>query len=346
MDEATEAALRSIVPHHMDGGSAVLFGRWWQFERWLRSLVYVDLRALHGRSWVGAVKAANVRLEQDAAFTHMSGPDNDNPLAYLDYSQLVQVVDKYWDKLGYALLDKVSWDGRQSELTRIRHRIGHMRRPHVDDVNRLEQTLRDLERGAFIAFASYNDRAVPAVDEHEDPVTRGWIGGEHDDARRLLGHARRQYETRLVVRTSRRPWADATAEDLTTAPGYLWHAEFFLRSRGVDVAGLWRDVKDSLTGSLLMHLEVRHASHVAFTFSAADDADQVVDAIGHAFDCVLTNASHHDRSRLKDHNAQSRRYRNMDYRIVSGDGWTIVDETTVPISNFGAGGGVTSAPRW
>jgi hypothetical protein len=34
---------------------------------------------------------------------------------------------------------------------RIRHRIGHVRRPHDDDLNRVEQALRDLEHGAFVA---------------------------------------------------------------------------------------------------------------------------------------------------------------------------------------------------
>ncbi|MGW1341873.1 Swt1 family HEPN domain-containing protein [Kribbella sp. NPDC002412] len=346
MDGATESALRSIIPHYMQGSSAVLYGRWWQLERWLRTLVYVELKALHGRSWVDEVKAANGRLAQDAAYTHMSGPDNDNPLAYLDYSQLIQIVDNNWAQLGYALLEKGSWDGRQVDLKRIRHRIGHMRSPHSDDINRLEQTLRDLERGAFIALASYNERWVPDSETNNDPVTRGWIDGEHEVAQRLLVHAFDNYETNLNLRTSKRPWNKGQVEDLAGAQGYLWHADFFLRSRFVDVPALWRDVKDTFVESLLLHLEIRSPRQISFTFSAADDAHQVSDAIGRAFDWVLVNSSLRDRNENQDYTTWTRRYRQMDYRIVCADPWTTVDETTVPINIFGAGGGVDRAPRW
>ena len=72
-----------------------------------------------------AVKAANVRLEQDAVYTHMAGPDSDNPLAYLDYSQVVELIERLWDQIGYALFERASWQGHQVDLKRIRHRIGH-----------------------------------------------------------------------------------------------------------------------------------------------------------------------------------------------------------------------------
>ena len=190
----------------MAPASAALYARWWQLETWLRELIYVELRAQLGIDWTDTVKTANGRQAQDAAFTRMSGPDNDNPLAYLDYAQLLDVIDRHWDQIGYALLDQRAWQGRQDELKRIRHRIGHLRKPHPDDLNRLEQTLRDLERGTFIALASYNDRDFPGTDNHRDAVTFDWLDGKHPDAKRLIDHADRQYETRLLVRASRRPW--------------------------------------------------------------------------------------------------------------------------------------------
>ncbi len=151
-----------------------LYARWWQLESWLRELVYVELRARHGRQWDDVVRAASGRQSQDATYAHMQGPDAPNPLAYLDYSQIVSLIDENWDAFDYALLTKTAWDGGQEELKRIRHRRGHMRRPHPDDLGRLEQTLRDLERGTFIALASYNDCETPHPDEHSDAVTRGW----------------------------------------------------------------------------------------------------------------------------------------------------------------------------
>lgn len=115
----------------------------------------------------------------------------------------VAAIAERWDQFGYALLERNAWEGRQTELKQIRNRIGHLRAPHADDLGRLEQTLRDLERGTFIALASYNRRHQPDVDR-DDPVTIGWIRGEHEDARRWLDHADRRYETRLSVTVSRR----------------------------------------------------------------------------------------------------------------------------------------------
>lgn len=338
-----EAALRAVIPGFMEDTSAALYARWWQLECWLRSLAYVELRALHGTKWIDAVKTANFRLEQDAVYTHMAGPDSDNPLAYLDYSQVVDLIERFWDQIGYALFEKASWQGRQVDLKRIRHRIGHMRRPHADDLGRLEQVLRDLEGGTFKALSTYNDRRVPDAAVYSDAVTRGWIRGEHEDARRLVAHADRQYETRARVSTSARAWAERSPASIAGAPGHLWHVDFFKGGRSIDIPALWRDVEGSDVGRLLVHLEADGGHHVGFTFSAVDDDSKIADAVGSAFDYVLTNlAPGHE----EDHGvAWSRRMRDMDYRIVSGDGWTVVDETTVPISNFGAGGGVTRRPR-
>ena len=327
----------------MEDTSVALYARWWQLECWLRSLTYLELRALHGCEWIEAVKAANLRLEQDAVYTHMAGPDSDNPLAYLDYSQVIELIDRFWDQTGYALLEQASWQGRQVELKRIRHRIGHMRRPHRDDLARLEQMLRDLEGGTFTALSTYNDRHVPDATTQSDAVTRGWILGEHEDARRLLTHAERQYETRVRVSTSSRAWAERSPSSIAGTPGHLWHVDFFKRGRGIDVPALWRDVEDSEVGRLLVHLEAHDGNHLGFTFSAVDNDAEIADAIGRAFDQVLMNLTYRE---TDDYGAAwSRRIRDMDYRIVSGDGWTIVDETTMPIDIFGAGGGVTRRPR-
>src|SRR6476661_82938 len=100
-----------------------------------------------------------------------------------------------------------------------------MRVRQRDDLSRLEQTLRDLERGAFIAQASYNRRDL--LWEQHDPVTDAWLHQNHDDAQRLVEHARRNYDTKLVLQFSRRPWAKGQAVG-DNAPGILWHADFLM----------------------------------------------------------------------------------------------------------------------
>lgn len=341
LDAETEYALQAVIPGVMPERSVALYARWWQLETWLRQLTYVELRARYGVSWSDKVKAASGRRTRDAAFTHMSATDSDNPLAYLDYSQLIHVMGRHWEQFGYALLEQGSWDGRQEELERIRHRIGHMRKPHRDDLSRLEQTLRDLEHGAFIAYASYNRRTVPGPQEHPDPVADGWILRQHPTAQRLMRHAEQRYETTLQVLASRRPWIPWPS-DLRRAPGVLWHADFVLRNRTIDVPALWHDSALERARPLLVHMLAHAPWHVTFTFAAADNPQDVSDAIGDVFGAVLTTSHQRD----VDDGRWRRSARDLDYRVLTDSGWNIVDEMTLPISNFGAGGEVQSAPPW
>jgi len=330
----------------MPSASAALYARWWQLESWLRELLYVDLRARFGERWADEGKVTSVRQEQDAAFTHMLGADSENPLAYLDYSQIVERINQHWELFEYALITRTAWEGRQEELKRIRHKIGHVRRPHPDDVSRLEQTLRDLERGAFLAVASFNDERTPDVKEHRDAVTQGWIARTHDDAQRLIRHAERQYETTLHLRSTRRPWAKLPKES-RHAPGLLWKADFFMRGRAVDAQRLWYDTALNRLRPLLVYLLCHNLHHVTFVFSGADDEGRVADAIGEAFDAVLLNANVFEVS-LDDGplEAWRDRVRWVDYRVKTDSAWNVIDPSTLPYSHFGAGGGTHAMPRW
>lgn len=344
LDDSSEIALRAAVAGNVNPTALALYGRWWQLESWLRELVYVELRANFGVSWVSALNLGVP--SKPGSVSHMNGPDDANPLAHLDYRDLLKAIDDHWDLLAYALIDRDAWRGRQSELIQIRSRISCLRQPHTDDLNRLEQTLRDLEYGAFIAFASYNDHRLPDPEVHTDAVTRGWIAREHDTARRLCEHVERQYGG-LRVQLSSRPWAIRPRElGDNRAPGTLWHADIYLRDRSINPADLWAETYAKGIRDLLVHLRVDDPHHAGFTFSAADDAHAVADAIGRSFDAVLETARHRTRDDEEGYARFQRRARSLDYRVQSGTGWTIVDETTIPISNFGSGGGVSTLPAW
>src|SRR4051794_459407 len=171
---AVEAAVVSGMPAE----SLALYARWWQLETWLRDLAYLELRALRGAAWTEAVKAAAGRQTQDAAYTHTLSTDSQDPLAYLDVSKLTELIERQWNQMGYALLEWSAWQGRLIDLSRIRHRVGHVRTPNTDDLGRLEQTLRDLERGAFTAYATYNDRWLPDASDVPNAVANGWLHGK------------------------------------------------------------------------------------------------------------------------------------------------------------------------
>lgn len=339
----TEHALEATVGHWLPPESLALYARWWQLETWLRQLAYVELRAREGRKWDNAVRIASGRQSQDAQFSHMMSTDAENPLAYLDYSQLRQLIEDNWTQFAPALIHRPTWDGRQDELARIRHRIGHMRRPHQDDLSRIEQTLRDLERGAFIACASYNKASIPRADKYNDAVTAGWLRQEHPAAR-LTEHANRQYDTQLLVKASRRPWA-LWPDNMANAAGILWHVSFLMRKRTVDVSDLWHDRGFAMVKPLVVHLVADDPSLISLTFAAADDDQAIADAIGDALETFLT-VSRSGRLEEAEEQRWQRRARRTDYRIIYATGWNIVDETTIPISMFGAGGGVTATISW
>jgi len=324
--------------------SLALFSRWWQLETWLRQLTYVELRARDGVAWKDQVRAAAGRLAQDAQFTHMLGADQDNPLAYLDFSQLRNMVEGNWRLFEPSLLHRPVWDGRQDELARVRHRIGHVRRPHEDDLGRIEQFLRDLERGTFIALSAYNRRHYPEADQFHDAVTTGWLQRKHSAARRLIDHADRQYETRLVLRVSRRPWLEKyPSRSFAGTAGVLWHATFFMAGRVLDARNLWHDSALHQVRPLLVHMLTDSPNDVTFTFAAVDDDKEIADAIGAAFDAVLM-VSHPGTLSERMSKRWVERAQNANYRLLHGTGWNIVDETTVPITSFGAGGGVEAPP--
>ena len=47
---------------------------------------------------------------------------------------------------------------------------------------------------------------------------------------------------------------------------------------------------------------------------------------------------------LQEDDAWRTRARRLDYRVLSRTGWNIVDDSTLPITNFNAGGSVESFP--
>lgn len=269
---ALEAALTNNVP----AKALALYGRWWQFETWLRSLAYVELRAKYGIKWTERLDTSTTnRQANDRQRHYMSSPDWEDPLAYLDASKLFDLVDTNWDLFEPSLIEQDAWRGRRAELLKIRHRIGHMRRPHRDDLNRLEQTLRDLDKGALRSILAYQREYEPLDLCSEDhPIIRSWVYGEHKIAERLIDHAARNYGTNFRLSLVRRPWVSPSLHGGKLngdTVGYLWHAHFNFRDRYPQVPQLWRSRHlDAVTRKHLVHLLVSDVSHVTVTFPMVD----------------------------------------------------------------------------
>ena len=340
------SALVAAWRNGMPGEASALYARWWQLETWLRSLVYVERSARWGRAWAEGLPSGAERREQaDLAGDYMASPDAQARLAYLDVGPLFKdVIPDDWSLYSGSLVDDINvWKGRAAELLRIRHRIGHCRRPHPDDLNRVEQLLRDLEPGAFRAISSFNDQFSPDRDS-DDAFVAAWCRGEHRDALRLVDHADNQYEISLRVAYSRRPWAQPleSGQPVSGSEGYLWHVGFiFGGRRPLDLRRYWSQHVGSTPDSRLVYLTALNPFQVEFSFAAVDDASETADEVGRIFDRILTNrvVSWEDEDPgdgIERIERWQRSHKDLDARVQVATAWSIVDSSTTPIILFGA----------
>nr|WP_176705511.1 Swt1 family HEPN domain-containing protein [Arthrobacter sp.] len=343
LSNSTINQLSMLSRNGLSETALLLYGRWWQFEDWLRQLAYVELRTKYGRDWVAQCNLSTYHQDNDAEWTHMLTRDNENLLAYFDFLKLSQLMCSNWVLFKHALPRRETWDSLVSELNMVRRRIAHLRMAHTDDLARLEQALRDLERGAFITLASYNDRWPARVAETPDPITDGWVKQEHVDAQRLLAHAETRYEVSFYLRTSHRPWSSSEGT-LDGLSGRLWHAEFYSRQGSINVEEVWRNGHFKEARSLAVHVEVDSPNSFSLTFTDVDDRQEIADAIGGAFDAILMSLTPHSRQTEISDKDRTRKLRELNYKILAGTGWNIVDSSTVPITIFASGGGVNEAP--
>jgi hypothetical protein len=228
------------------------------------------------------------------------------------------------------------WLGRTIELRSIRNRIGHCRRPHSDDLARLEQTLRDLDSGAFRAVAAFNRQYEP-VENLDDPIVEAWIRNQHAAAKRLVGHAEQQYQVWFALRFSRRPWAEplTTTSQVTGKIGYLWHATWFVRSGFVDLRKFWEDRYLKRHRDLIVFVCASGPNSIEVSFSAVDNPELVADAIGSCFDSLLY---YQNRGTTPEGlwETWAKQYSDLDPRVQVDSVWPIVDDSTVPVSMFDA----------
>ncbi len=284
-----ESAVNSGVPP----ASVAFYARWWQVETWLRQLAYMELRAKYGAAWLDHLAgAAALRAVRDEINAYMATPDATDLLAYLDVTHLFDLIDskEHWILFEQSLLPRRRWRGTVDELKVLRHRSAHCRRPHADDLNKVEQVLRNLEAGARIALEAHNVQWQFEERNEADPIVTGWLLKEHPDALRLVDHALTNYDVELQLRWSKRPWAKlGRRRNLAGLRGIYIHATFVLRRSFVDPAWFWQELiaPNRSLQRLLVYLVVDDPYTLSFTFAAVDGADLVNGAIGNAFDAVL-----------------------------------------------------------
>lgn len=270
----------------------------------------------------------------------MRTADRTNPMAYLDTGTLFELIREEWELFEPSLLPQRVWEGRAEELLHIRHRIGHCRRPHRDDISRLEQTLRDLEPGAHIAISAFAN-SHPVSSATNDPVVEAWVHARHPDAARLIEHCRRQYETNFNLRFSARPWASSDPRALSPGsgtPGVLWEMWLLFRgARGIRApARFWRSSAVQASVDSLVFVTMDEPWNLRVTFPAVDDPTAVSDAIGCCFDAAMEESSFIATDDIRDPGQWPAEPPDEDARLQVGTPLAIYDSSMAEASIFGA----------
>lgn len=337
-DEVATTALESAWEGGVPALATALYARWWQLESWLRELLYVELQAKHGGEWHELIVRATERhWNSDRKYSYMDTPDASSRLAYIDVGKLLEVIEDQWDVVGYALLGDLSvWNARMSELNKIRRRIAHCRRPHADDLSRVEQILRDIDADAHRAVSSFNHPSWfwGPPDDHPDPLFQALRG---DGFPHLRKHCERNYGIEFRLHYSRRPWASRPPSDgiITGLPGYIWHATWHLTQGPGDARRLWEELSTAHHDLLIFLVADPFSFEV--TFSALHDPVVIAEAITVMFDRVVSSRRPplglREPGRLGDDGGWRDLHRDLDWRVQIGSAWNVVDAES-PVSLF------------
>ncbi|SDR60991.1 hypothetical protein SAMN05519103_07243 [Rhizobiales bacterium GAS113] len=259
------------------------YARLWQFETWLRRMVYVELRALRGNGWTEEIPQLGKSFESDKRLVHMPTPEMD-ALSYAPLSTLEKAIERNWNLFQPYLPPDTIWKAKLEEISQIRHRVAHFRVGHEDDLRRLLQFLRDLDRGFWRFCTSYND-ARPALPPSDDPVAGHFLHLDsfpwtqfQDNKWARVGFADPSLILSVSIQALQRPWAEA-ASSFEGVPGYLYDVHIHARD------GRTFDYASFLEGTKLLHHEFAHIcldrldNHVRLTIPAVLGRQRVIELI-------------------------------------------------------------------
>ncbi len=127
--------------------ASVLYRMLWQLETWLRTMVYVELKAAR-TDWEEPIKAnlwanslTNDKVQHHMATSHQVG------ISYLTFGQLWKIISDNRPMFEPYFPPEANTVPRMEEVKTIRNRIAHFREPHRHDVDRLKLFMKDMEAG-------------------------------------------------------------------------------------------------------------------------------------------------------------------------------------------------------
>lgn len=146
-DEFEQQAHRSVWPP-LPEGRLECYVRLWQLELWLRELVYLELKSRYGTAWSSRLFGYGTQPQKaDARLTHMPTREQ-GPLSYITFSSLLKTIRKNRHLFAPYLPVPSIWNARMEEVTQIRNRVAHFRQGHENDLTRVRQTLKDIDKAS------------------------------------------------------------------------------------------------------------------------------------------------------------------------------------------------------
>lgn len=154
-----------------------LFQMAWQLENWLRSIVYVELRASRP-DWEEPIKAvANDWPPQsqnnDKRLHHMATP-HQGALSFLTFGQLWNVVTANWSLFDDYFPPEANTAAKIEEIKTVRNRVAHFREPHQRDEARFRLFLQDLDGGVRRFCIRYSSSYRGGVDPVAQELAEQW----------------------------------------------------------------------------------------------------------------------------------------------------------------------------
>lgn len=172
------------LPSEVDQPTLKAFLRMYQFETWLREMVYLEMKANYGINWWNESEAALKRsrvgthlparyLSKDKRHSHISTAEND-PLWFISFEYLLKIIfdTKHWPLFKEYFTTKQILRARFEEIGPIRNRVAHCRALHAYDVARLEQLMKDFDQNFWRFCTSYNDHWYFSGALDQNPVYR------------------------------------------------------------------------------------------------------------------------------------------------------------------------------
>jgi hypothetical protein len=183
------------------------------------------------------------------------------------------------------------WDAKLDEVSQVRHRVAHFRHGHADDLQRVVQLLRDIDKGFWRFCTSYND-IHPVLPQANDPVVDHflpldllpWCEIEKNNWARV-GSIPHSEWFGVKVETLSRPWA-TWSTPVAGKEGILYDVTFFVRgSRHLDYSRLLENSRKLHRNFVHICLD-SYADEIRLTIPAVLGAKRIIDIVEKMIDAA------------------------------------------------------------